>query len=643
MCGIAGNFDLRSTSRDHDPAATALAMADTLAHRGPDGRDAWGDAEAGVGLGHRRLSIIDLSPTGAQPMHSADGRYVITYNGEVYNFRELRRELTARGHAFRGSSDTEVMLAAISEWGLEKAVARFVGMFALALFDRRERRLHLVRDRLGVKPLYWCLADGVLLFGSELRALMAHPAFPRDVDREAASAFLRYSYVPTPATIFRNVQKLPPGCMLSAGPQGEPAIKPFWRLSDVIAHAPGKDLSADEAAGALDALLRDVVRGRMIADVPIGAFLSGGVDSSTIVALMQACSDRPVRTFTIGFREKAYDESPYARDVAHRLGTEHTEVTLETDSALALVGDIADWFDEPFADSSQLPTYLVSRMTRQHVTVALSGDGGDELFGGYPKYDMLESTWRRIGRLPYGLRALAGRCLRRVPESILTTAAGIVLDPGRAERIGEKTRRLAAAMTAPSGDDAAAALNIVGTDQPGLVTGATGSLQPARMPGLSAALPDLASRMQAEDMFSYLPDDILAKVDRCSMAVSLEARVPLLDHRVVEYVWSLPRAIRHGREPKALLKSVLARYVPLPLVDRPKRGFSVPLSQWLCGPLRGWADDLLSPAKLANEGLLDAGAVQGLWQRHLSKREQNATALWNILMLRAWSERWLKR
>lgn len=643
MCGIAGLFDLARTGPADDFATMAHRMADALAHRGPDGRDAWGDADAGVGLGHRRLAIIDLTATGAQPMHSADGHHVIVYNGEVYNFRELRSELEARGHSFRGTSDTEVMLAAFAEWGLEKAVQRFVGMFAFALFDRQARTLHLVRDRLGIKPLYWGLADGRLLFGSEMRALMAHPAFRAEIDREAVAAFLRYSYVPTPATIFRGVQKLRPGCILSVSSGGEPTIKPYWRLRDIIAIAPKFSLSVDDAAAALDGLLRDAVRGRMIADVPIGAFLSGGTDSATVVALMQACTDRPVRTFTIDFREAAYSEAPYARDIAGRLGTDHTEISLDADAALALVTNVADWFDEPFADSSQLPTYLVSRMTRQHVAVALSGDGGDELFGGYPKYDMLEGAWRRIGQLPFGLRALAGRCLASVPERTLTAAAAIALDPGRAERVGEKNRRFAAAIAAETGDDAAAALNIVGIDQTDLVTGATGSLLLERMPALNASLPDLASRMQAEDMVNYLPDDILTKIDRCSMAVSLEARVPILDHRVVEFVWSLPRAIRRGREPKALLKAVLARYLPLALVDRPKRGFSVPLGQWLSGPLRGWADDLLSPAKLANEGLLNAGAVQTLWQRHLSRREQNATALWNILMLRAWSERWLKR
>lgn len=640
MCGIAGIFDLRRGGAAN-PAATAGAMADTLAHRGPDGRDAWGDAEAGIGLGHRRLSIVDLSPTGAQPMHSADGRYVITYNGEVYNFRELRRELETLGHRFRGASDTEVMLAAFVEWGLKGAITRFVGMFAFALFDRRDRVLHLVRDRLGVKPLYWCLTDGVLLFGSEMRALMAHPAFRKEVDREAVDALVRYSYVPAPATIFRGVYKLPPGSTLTIGADGEPNITSYWQFTDVLARGQNSRIDAEEATTKLDALMQEAVRQRMIADVPIGAFLSGGLDSSAVVALMQANSRRPVRTFTIGFGEAAYDESPHARAIAQHLGTDHTEVMLDADAALPLVHDISGWFDEPFADSSQLPTYLVARMTRQHVAVALSGDGGDELFGGYPKYAMLDRAWRGVGRLPHPLRALIGRGLGAIPEPVLRQTAALLLDAGRGERIGEKTRRFAAALATASSDEAAMALGIVGLDQPGLIKGANGSLRNKPLPDLAVLLPDLVSRMQAQDMMGYLPDDILTKVDRCSMAVSLEAREPLLDHRVIEYVWSLPQAIRRGDAPKSLLKSVLKRYVPGTLIDRPKRGFSIPLGPWLAGPLRDWAEDLLSPAKLNSEGLFDAARVRELWQRHLSGREQNATGLWNILMVRAWSERWL--
>ncbi|KAB2848914.1 MAG: asparagine synthase (glutamine-hydrolyzing), partial [Sphingopyxis terrae] len=350
MCGIAGLFH-RQNPFDADPSASALAMVNTLSHRGPDGVDAWGDPDAGVGFGHRRLAIVDLSPGGAQPMHSADGRYVITYNGEVYNFRELRTELSARGHRFQSTSDTEVMLAAIVEWGLEQALRRFVGMFAFALFDRKERTLHLVRDRLGVKPLYWTIVDGALLFGSELRALMAYPAFTRDIDREAVAALLRYSYIPAPATIYRGVFKLPAGSILTVRPGGAPVIAPYWRLAEVVARHGQNKLSFEEATTALDALLRDCVERRLVADVPVGAFLSGGTDSAAIVAMMQAVSERPARTFTIGFRDAAYDESEAARTVARHLQTDHTEIMLEPDAALALVGDVADWFDEPFADS----------------------------------------------------------------------------------------------------------------------------------------------------------------------------------------------------------------------------------------------------------------------------------------------------
>ena len=433
MCGIAGLMAIEAAARVPDPAAMALRMADTLSHRGPDGRDCWGDAEAGVGLGHRRLSIIDLTPTGAQPMRSADGRYVISYNGEVYNFPDLRRELEDLGHSFRGGSDTEVMLAAIVAWGLEAAVGRFVGMFAFALFDRQTRTLSLVRDRIGVKPLYWCVSKGVLLFGSELRALMAHPAFSRTIDRDAIAALVRYSYIPSPATVFRDVYKLPPGSILTARCGESPRIAPYWRLVDCIASDPAA-ADFDEAAERLHELLRTSVRQRMVADVPIGAFLSGGIDSSTVVALMQSVSEQPVRTFTIGFDDAAYDEAVHARAVAQHLGTAHTEVVLAPGVALDLVPEVAGWFDEPFADSSQLPSYLVARMTREHVTVALSGDGGDELFAGYPKYAHLSKLWGRVGGLPRPVRAALGDVLGIMPEAIMARGAAILHRAGRTHR-----------------------------------------------------------------------------------------------------------------------------------------------------------------------------------------------------------------
>jgi len=638
MCGIAGLMVIEAGARVAEPAAAALAMADTLKHRGPDARDSWGDAEAGIGLGHRRLSIIDLTPTGAQPMRSADGRYVISYNGEVYNFPELRRELESLGHRFRGSSDTEVMLAAIVQWGLVTAVGRFAGMYAFALFDRQTRTLSLVRDRIGVKPLYWCVNDGVLLFGSELRALMAHQACPRDIDRDAVAALVRYSYIASPATVFRGVFKLPPGSILTARLGTSPKIESYWRLYDQVVPDPQpKDFA--EAAEQLHELLRLSVRQRLVADVPIGAFLSGGFDSSTVVALMQSVSGRPVHTYTVGFDDAAYDEAVHARAVAHHLGTAHTDIVLEPDAALALVPQVAEWFDEPFADSSQLPSYLVSKMTRDHVTVALSGDGGDELFAGYPKYAHLSRLWRRLGFLPRAARATLGAVVGALPETMM--ARGAAAFAGFDERIGEKARRMAGALRQSTSDDAARAIAAVGL-QEGVVLGAGSGnrrLKPCR-PGPA----DLVSRMQLQDMLDYLPDDILTKVDRCSMAVSLEAREPLLDHRLIEFVWSLPEPVRHGNgRYKGLLRAVLDRYVPPALTDRPKRGFSVPLASWLRGPLRDWAESLLAPDCLAQGWVFDGPRVRTIWQRHLAGIETNATGLWNVLMVQAWAERWQPR
>jgi len=625
-------------ARVRDPASIALTMADTLQHRGPDGRDAWGDPEAGVGLGHRRLSIIDLTPTGAQPMHSAGGRYVISYNGEVYNFPELRRDLEERGHSFRGGSDTEVMLAAIVEWGLATAVSRCVGMFAFALFDRQTRTLSLVRDRIGVKPLYWCVSNGVLLFGSELRALMAYPGFARTIDRDALAALVRYSYIPAPATVFRDVYKLPPGSILSVRVGESPRIEPYWRLVDHVTIDPSP-VDFEVAAEQLHDLLRTAVRQRMVADVPIGAFLSGGFDSSTVVALMQSVSDRPVRTFTIGFDDAAYNEAVHARAVAQHLGAAHTEVVLKPQDALDLVPQVADWFDEPFADSSQLPSYLVSKMTRGHVTVALSGDGGDELFAGYPKYGHLRKVWGRVGGLPHSVRALLGRAIGAVPEGMMARSTALMMGPD--ERIGEKARRLAEALRQRTADDAARAIAAVGLQEE-VVPGAEAELGPG---GQSLpARADLVSRMQIQDTLGYLPDDILTKVDRCSMAVSLEAREPLIDHRVIEFVWSLPEPVRHANgRTKGLLRAVLDRYVPPALTDRPKRGFSVPLASWLRGPLQGWAESLLAPDKLAQDGLFAVPRVRTIWERHLSGVETNATGLWNVLMVQAWRERWQSR
>jgi asparagine synthase (glutamine-hydrolysing) len=637
VCGIAGYLDASRSSTADEAVVRARAMSDAVAHRGPDDSDIWVDPTAGIGLGHRRLSIIDLSPLGRQPMHSADGRYVISYNGEVYNFAELRAELVARGHCFRGGSDTEVMLAACREWGPEVATTRFVGMFAIALWDRETATLRLIRDRIGVKPLYWCQRGDVLLFGSELKALMAHPAWRGGIDIEAAAAFARYSYVPGAATIFRGVHKLQPGTILTAQAGAEPRIAPYWRLRD--AAAAGTIENEQDAAAELEKILRDSVRGRMIADVPLGAFLSGGIDSSTIVALMQAQSNRKVRTFSIGFREAGYDEARHAKQVAAHLGTDHTELYVTPREAIDVVPHLPKWFDEPFADSSQIPTCLVSAMTRQHVTVALSGDGGDELFAGYLRYRIVDQVWRRFGWLPASLRGAAGAALASLPERLLDRASKLLPKRLQPLNAGRKAHRLAELLGMPAEDSLFLELAAIWPDERVLVPASTGALRLRPEPDLANSLPDAVSRMQYYDTMNYLPDDIMTKVDRCSMAVALEAREPMLDHRLVEFAWTLPRRFKYdGRQSKRLLRQVLYRYVPPELVERPKMGFSIPLGAWLRGELRDWAEGLLSRKRLAADGIFAADEVHRLWGEHQAQQANRENVLWNVLMFQAWKE-----
>jgi asparagine synthase (glutamine-hydrolysing) len=561
---------------------------------------------------------------------------VITYNGEVYNFAELRAELDALGHRFRGGSDTEVMLAAFLAWGVERAVTRFVGMFAIGLWDRQTRTLHLIRDRIGVKPLYWCSHRGVVLFGSELKALMAHPAWRAEIDIEAAAAFIRYSYVPTPATIFRDVHKLPPGTILTVRAGEAPRIAPYWQLRDVVgAHHPFSD--EREAADELERILRDSVRGRMIADVPLGAFLSGGIDSSTVVALMQAQSNRKVRTFSIGFLEPGYDEAPHAKAVAAHLGTDHTELYVSARQAIDVVPHLPEWFDEPFADSSQIPTYLVSAMTRKHVTVALSGDGGDELFAGYPRYHIVDTVWRRLGMAPRGLRGALGAALGKIPEPLLDRL--FALAPARLRPLngGSKVHRLSPLLSEPTVDSLYIELAAIWGHERRLVPASTGACRLRADPDLADAVPDPVSRMQYYDTLTYLPDDIMTKVDRCSMAVALEAREPMLDHRLVEFAWKLPPRFKFDDgQSKRLLRQVLHRYVPPQLVERPKMGFSIPLASWLRGDLRQWADDLLAPARLAGDGIFAADEVRRLWDQHQAGAANRENVLWSVLMFQAW-------
>ena len=631
--------------------ATVLVMADTLRHRGPDDRGAWADPAAGIALGHRRLSVVDLSPLGHQPMLSACGRYVITFNGEVYNFRLLRAELEEKGHAFRGRSDTEVMLAAVRQWGLESAVRRFVGMFAFALWDREERRLHLVRDRLGIKPLYYGWCNGVFLFGSELKALRAHPRFEAPVDRGALTLYLRYGFVPAPHSIHAGIRKLPPGCIVSLDSSTRPGTEkppaPYWSLREVLES--GRDFvgSDEEAANEFDARLHDAVKLRMEADVPLGAFLSGGVDSSLVVALMQAQSARPVRTFTIGFQEEAFNEAEDARRVARHLGTEHVELYVEPSHALEVVPRLAEWYDEPFADSSQLPTALLCEMTRRHVTVALSGDGGDELFAGYERYDWARRIVRTFGGIPDGLRGGVARAILAIPPAVIDALARLVPRRLVPSLPGDKLHKLAEGIVADGasarGFESLVYLRLLTLwENPDRIV--SGAREPHGIlddPAVALLVPDFVPRLQYLDLHLYLPDDILTKVDRASMAFALEARVPLLDHRVVEFAWMLPFAMKvRGNERKWLIRRVLDRYVPRELVERPKRGFGVPIDSWLRGPLRDWAESLLDERRLREGGMLDPAPVRDRWAEHLSGRRGWHYSLWAVLMFQAWRERW---
>jgi asparagine synthase (glutamine-hydrolysing) len=648
MCGLSGFLDRSAATPAETLTAIARAMAETLRHRGPDDEGAWVDAEAGIAFGFRRLAIIDLSADGHQPMHSACGRYVIAFNGEVYNFRALRAELEPRGHRFRGHSDTEVMLAAISEWGLEDAVGRFVGMFAFALWDRQERTLYLVRDRLGIKPLYYGWAGNVLLFGSELKALRAHPAFRATIDRHALASYMRYDYVPAPCTIYQEVSKLPPGTILKLSVDDANSSRPepvtYWSARGVARRAFSEPLvvSPAEATARLEELLRDAVRLRLESDVPLGAFLSGGIDSSTVVSLMQAESSKPVRTFTIGFRESDHDEAPRARAVAAHLGTQHTEFYVQPADALKLIPQIPEWYDEPFADSSQLPTYLVSRMTREHVTVSLSGDGGDELFAGYDRYSQAARMWAVARRLPGPLRRRIGELLRRISPGRIDRLVALLPRRFRFARAGDKSHKLFAALALDGVDAIYRRLLSHGADTDRLLVAPTGPEDGiVSDPTLAVDFPEFVPRAQLIDLMTYLPDDILTKLDRASMAVGLEARVPLLDHRVVEFAWRLPLflKVREGVD-KWILRQVLYRHVPRHLVDRPKMGFSVPLDAWLRGPLRDWAEDLLSEDRLRADGYFRPEEVRRKWSEHLSGSRSWRYLLWDVLMFQAWKVRW---
>lgn len=639
MCGIAGLLCPGSNEQLTD---IAVRMRDTLVHRGPDGAGVWVDAEAGVALAHRRLAILDLSDTASQPMMSEGGRWILAYNGEVYNFRRLRAELEALGHTFRGTGDTEVVLAAFDEWGVAAAPKRFVGMFAFALFDRREGTLHLGRDRLGIKPLYVGRRGTALIFGSELAALERAPGPSLRIDRDVLALYFRFGCVPAGHCIYEGISQVPPGEIWTYRAAGEPPTRErFWSARGVAERglASPLSLSEDEAIERVEATLREAVDDRMIADVPLGVFLSGGIDSSTIAALAQTASSSPVRTFSIGFREIGYDEAVHARAVAAHLGTEHTEFTLVPEEAIEVIPELAGVYSEPFADSSQLPTLLVSRLARQHVTVALSGDGGDEVFGGYNRHIWGPRVSRGTRALPRLLRRAITRAIRtRSPRAWDSFAKdySALIPLLRIRTPGDKAHKLAGLLDAEGFDDLYLRFTSIWHAPSTIVLG--GRDRPPTFDMLRGG--KTTEQLMYRDLVSYLPDDILTKVDRASMSTSLEVRVPLLDHRLVELAWRLPlpHKVRRGVG-KRVLRSVLGRHVPKELFERPKMGFGVPIDDWLRGPLRDWAESLIAPDRVRREGYLDATAVRDCWQDHLDGRKARQHQLWAILMFQAWLDR----
>jgi asparagine synthase (glutamine-hydrolysing) len=652
MCGFAGFLDRSVATSADDLRATVTGMADTLRRRGPDDGGAWVDATAGIALGFRRLAIVDLSPEGHQPMVSASGRFVIAFNGEIYNFLDLRKELQCSSNgrlAFRGTSDTEVMLAAIEAWGLDNALPRFAGMFAFALWDRRQRKLHLCRDRIGEKPLYYGWVGNVFLFGSELKALRRHTAFLPRVRRESLAPYLRNGYIPSPFSIYEGIFKQPPGTALSIPVTLSPGLLPdpqaYWSVRRTALQAMSDRLPDNEVevANQLDSVLRNTIRQEMIADVPLGAFLSGGIDSSTVVALMQAESARPVRTFTIGFHECAFNEADQARAVARHLATDHTELYVTPAEMLAVIPRLPEVYDEPFADSSQVPTFLVAQMARSQVTVSLSGDGGDEVFAGYEWYRRNARLWHQTRLLPAPLRRLAGHWLSGPRNKRWARLLGALrhLVPGRLRRMaqGDRLGKLGALLAHADRSESLHQWLISAHWEPGhhVLLDAPPNGFDLTDSSSWPTLEEVVEELQCCDLTTYLPDDILVKVDRASMGFSLESRAPFLDHRVVEFAWRIPSQMkmRHGQG-KWILRQVLHRYVPKVLVERPKRGFSVPVDAWLRGPLATWAESLLAPSLLKMQGFFDPGPVWQLWQQHLAGTHDWGRHLWHLLMFQAW-------
>lgn len=644
MCGIVGFYNPSLNYSDEELKKYLSNMSSTLIHRGPDNHGIWTDCNAGISLGHRRLSILDLSPEGHQPMASASERYIITFNGEIYNFKVIRRELERLGVIFRGHSDTEIMLAAIEEWGLTSAVTRFVGMFAFALWDRKTNLLHLVRDRMGEKPLYYGWSNNTFIFASELKAIKVHPDFKGEIDRDALTLYLRHCYIPSPYSIYKGIYKLPPGSILTVE-TSNPTAKPksYWSVLAAAEKGISMPFSGTdtEAIGLLDSLLRDVIKQQMIADVPLGAFLSGGIDSSAIVALMQSISSQPVKTFTIGFNEEGYNEAQHAKKVANHLGTNHTEMYVTAQEAIDVIPKLPTLYDEPFSDSSQIPTYLVSLLAKQHVTVCLSGDGGDELFYGYNRYFIAQRIWNKLSRIPFPIRYPMSALIKAVPISFWNNIFGwmspLVKKYSRTGNVGDKIHKLADftginnfvmlyKMLISHWKDPSEL--VINSTEPNLIID-----QPK---GVTCGEHNF---MMFLDSTTYLPDDILVKVDRASMGVSLESRIPLLNHGIVEFSWSLPFSMKYrDGQSKWLLRQVLYKYVPKEIIDRPKMGFGLPIDGWLRGPLREWAEELLDEKRLRAEGFFNPEPIRLKWREHLEGSRNWHYYLWDVLMFQAWFE-----
>ena len=635
MCGLAGFLYDRSC--DEAKGRQILAsMGQAILHRGPDQGAEWIDAEAGIGLASRRLAIIDLSAAGHQPMQSASGRYMLSYNGEIYNHRDLRRELEETGKApqWRGGADTETLLAGFEAWGVAATLKRAVGMFALALWDRNERTLRLARDRLGEKPMYYGRQGSVFLFGSELKALACHPAFKGEIDRDSLAAYMADGCVPGARSIYTGIAKLAPGSILTLSPGSQPLLDHYWSASQVVEQgiADRSRLSDNEAIDDLEAILARSVAGQLIGDVPIGAFLSGGIDSSLITALMQRASSLPVQTFTIGFEDERFNEAPFAREVAAQIGTDHHELVVSPRDALAVIPNLPTIYDEPFADSSQVPTFLVSRLARTGVTVALSGDGGDELFAGYEKHVLADRIWRRIRNVPRPLRRASGRVLGSVPADLWNGVGRVARSGKRHSTLADQITKGARTLGARSPVEIGRIISERWSEA--IVLGTAGA-----RPWLTDLAPLSVEGLMADDLQHYLPDDILVKVDRAAMAVSLETRAPYLDHRLVEFAWRLPLDMKlRGRTTKWIMRELLARYVPARLFERPKRGFSIPVDEWLRGPLKEWAEELLDPSRLREQGYLRPEPVRSAWEAHLSGRSNRQAQLWTVLMFQAWLE-----